>query len=156
MQHKQRFCGQLQNHVRIANFRGWSREITIPSKSSYFFMVLWHGWSCKEVCGAILWVGKQDDSTTLQSIYSHASMTTTSKKKKQNLLEKCHKYALKLFWNDYTWQELDDPYISWWVNKLARSITKWAKACDKRLNWLISYIHQYEWIQTVLSCGKYC
>ena len=33
-------CGQLQNHVRIANFRGWSREITIPSKSSYFFMVL--------------------------------------------------------------------------------------------------------------------
>ena len=35
-----RFCGQLQNHVRIANIRGESREITIPSKSSYFFMVL--------------------------------------------------------------------------------------------------------------------
>ena len=33
-------CGQLQNHVRIANFRGRSREITILSKSSYFFMVL--------------------------------------------------------------------------------------------------------------------
>ena len=27
------------------------------------------------------------------------------------------------------------------VNKLARSITKWTKACDKRLNRLISYIH---------------
>ena len=26
--------------------------------------------SCKEMCGAILRVGKQDDSTTLQSIYS--------------------------------------------------------------------------------------
>ena len=26
-------------------------------------------------------------------------------------------------------------------NKLARSITKWTKACDKRLNRLISYIH---------------
>ena len=49
---------------------GGSRKTTIPSKSSYFFMVLWHGWSCKEVCGAILWVDKQDDSTTLQSIYS--------------------------------------------------------------------------------------
>ena len=24
------YCGQLQNHVRIANFRGESREITIP------------------------------------------------------------------------------------------------------------------------------
>ena len=27
------------------------------------------------------------------------------------------------------------------VNKLARSITKWTKACDKRLNRLISYIN---------------
>ena len=31
--------------------------------------------------------------------------------------------------------------ILWSVNKLARSITKWAKACDKRLSRLISYIH---------------
>ena len=28
------------------------------------------------------------------------------------------------------------------VNKLARSITKWTKICDHRLNRLISYIHQ--------------
>ena len=33
------------------------------------------------------------------------------------------------------------PDILWLVNKLARSITKWTKACDKRLNRLISYIH---------------
>ena len=31
--------------------------------------------------------------------------------------------------------------ILWSVKKLARSITKWTKACDKRLNRLISYIH---------------
>ena len=31
--------------------------------------------------------------------------------------------------------------ILWSVNKLARSITKWTKACDKRLNRLIPYIH---------------
>ena len=37
-----------------------------------------------------------------------ASMTTTSKKKKQNLLENCHKYAPKLFWNVCIWHELDD------------------------------------------------
>ena len=36
-------------------------------------------------------------------------MTTTSKKKKQNLLENCQIHALKLFQNAYTWQELDDP-----------------------------------------------
>ena len=33
------------------------------------------------------------------------------------------------------------PDILWSVNKLARSITIWTKACDKRLNRLISYIH---------------
>ena len=33
------------------------------------------------------------------------------------------------------------PDILWSVNKLARSITKWTKACDRRLNRLISYIH---------------
>ena len=33
------------------------------------------------------------------------------------------------------------PDTLWSVNKLARSITKWTKACDKRLNRLISYIH---------------
>ena len=37
---RKRYCRQLRNHVRIANFRGESREITIPSKSLYFFMVL--------------------------------------------------------------------------------------------------------------------
>ena len=33
------------------------------------------------------------------------------------------------------------PDILWSVTKLARSITKWTKACGKRLNRLISYIH---------------
>ena len=33
------------------------------------------------------------------------------------------------------------PDILWSVNKLARSIKKWTKACDKRLNRLISFIH---------------
>ena len=33
------------------------------------------------------------------------------------------------------------PDILWSVNKLARSITNWTKACDKRLNRLISYTH---------------
>ena len=45
------------------------------------------------------------------------------------------------------------PDILWSVNKLARSITKWTKACDKRLNRLISKIHHTCEIQTILSCG---
>ena len=33
------------------------------------------------------------------------------------------------------------PDILFSVNKLARAVTKWTKACDKRLPRLISYIH---------------
>ena len=33
------------------------------------------------------------------------------------------------------------PNILWSINKFARSMTKWTKACDKRLNRLISYFH---------------
>ena len=33
------------------------------------------------------------------------------------------------------------PNLLWSVNKLARVITKWTSACDKRLARLISYIH---------------
>ena len=42
------------------------------------------------------------------------------------------------------------PNILWSVNKLARSITKWTRVCDKRLSRLISYIHH--------TCGykQYC
>ena len=51
------------------------------------------------------------------------------------------------------------PDIRWSVNKLARSITKWTKACDKRLNRLISYIHHtYEYKQYcyVGNTAKHC
>ena len=40
--------------------------------------------------------------------------------------------------------------ILWYVNKHARSITKWTKACDKRLNRLISYIF------IILGITNYC
>ena len=33
------------------------------------------------------------------------------------------------------------PDILWSANRLARAVTKWTKACDKRLACLISYIH---------------
>ena len=51
------------------------------------------------------------------------------------------------------------PDIRWSVNKLARSITKWSKACDKRLNRWISYIHhtsEYKQYCHVGNTAKQC
>ena len=69
MWNKQRYCWQLQDHVWIQNFRRSNWKITMIGNLS-ISVVLWHGRSCQEMCGTILWVGKQDDSATLQSIYS--------------------------------------------------------------------------------------
>ena len=70
MWNKQRYCRQLENHVWIQNFRRSNWKITMLGNSEYLFMVLWHGRSCQEMCGTILWVGELNDSTTLQSIHS--------------------------------------------------------------------------------------
>ena len=51
------------------------------------------------------------------------------------------------------------PDILWSVNKFARSITKWTKACDKRLNRLISCIHhtcEYRQYCHVGNIAKQC
>ena len=51
------------------------------------------------------------------------------------------------------------PDILWSVNKLARSITKWTKACYKRLNRLISCVHhtcEYRHYCHVGNTAKQC
>ena len=48
------------------------------------------------------------------------------------------------------------PDILWSVNKLARSITNWTKACDKRLSRLISDIREYEQYCHVGNTAKQC
>ena len=62
----------------------------------------------------------------------HASMTTTSKEEETKsvgeLLNTCSQIVLKCLYL----ARIGRPDILWSVNKLARSITKWTKACDKR------------------------
>ena len=49
----------------------------------------------------------------------------------------CSQIVLKCFFL----ARIGRPDILWSMNKLARAVTKWTKACDKRLARLISYIH---------------
>ena len=70
----------------------------------------------------------------------HAWMTINLKKKKLDQLENgevCSQIVLKCLYL----VRIGRPDILWSVNKLARAITKWTKACAKRLARLISYIH---------------
>ena len=56
---------------------------------------------------------------------------------KCDLSEVCPHIVLKCFYL----ARIGRPDILWSVNKLARSVTKWTQACDRRLARLISYIH---------------
>ena len=53
------------------------------------------------------------------------------------LSEVCSQIVLKCLYL----ARIGRPDILWSVNKLARSVTKWTQACDKRLARLMSYIH---------------
>ena len=67
----------------------------------------------------------------------------------------CSQIVLKCLYST----RIGRPDILWAVNKLARSITKWTKACDKRLNRLISYIHhtcEYKQYCHVGNTAKQC
>ena len=71
------------------------------------------------------------------------------------LLKVCSQIVLKCLYL----ARVGRPDIQWSVNKLARSITKWTKACDKRLSRLISYIHHtcdYEQYCHVGNTAKQC
>ena len=70
----------------------------------------------------------------------HASMTHHFEEEMKSvgeLSQLCSQMVLKCLYL----ARIGRPDILWSVNKLARSITKWTKACDKRSCRLISYIH---------------
>ena len=67
----------------------------------------------------------------------------------------CSQIVLKCLYS----ARIGRPDILWSVNKLARSITKWTKAFDKRLNRLISFFHhtcEYKQYCHVNNTAKQC
>ena len=108
MRNKQRYCGQLQNHVRISNFlRGDQRNYHSLNIFAFLHgLVTWLVMQRSVWNDIVSWQIRRLSNST--QFLLHALMTTTSKKKKQNLLENYQIHALKLFWNTYSWQELDD------------------------------------------------
>ena len=68
-------------------------------------------------------------------------MIINSKKKKMGSVGELSKVCSQIVPKCLYLARIGRPDISWSVNKLARAVKKWIKACDKRLARLISYIH---------------
>ena len=155
MWNNQRYCGQLQNHVWITNFRGWSRKTTMLGNYSYFFVVLRYGRSCQEMCGTILWVGKQDDSTTLQSIYSMHQWPSLQRgrieicrRSVKSMLSNCSEMlVLGTYWK--TWYSMVSEQTCTIEYKMDQSLWQTIESFD--------ILHpSHMWLQSRLSCGKHC
>ena len=81
------------------------------------------------------------------------SLTTISSKKRETVRE-LSKVCSQLVLECLFLARIGRPDIPWSVNTLARAVTKWTRAFDKRLARLISYTSQHEWWQAVLPRGN--
>ena len=149
MRNKQRYCWQWQSHVWITNFRGRNWKITLLGKSLYFFVVLRYGRSCQELCGTILWVGKQDDTTTLQSVYSMHRWPSHQRGRIEICMRIVKSILSNLFWNAYNWYVLEDLiFYGQWINLHGRL----QSLCQTIMSFDILH-PSHMWIQTILLCG---
>ena len=125
--------------------------MTMLGKSAYFFVVYdmeGHAKKCVERHCEL-------ENKTTQQLYKVSTPCLDDHHFKEEELKSvgewskvCSQIVLKCLYL----ARIGRPDILWAVNKLARSITKWTKACGKRLPSLISYIHH----TCELSCGKHC
>ena len=155
MWNKQRYCGQLQNHVRIANFCGRAEKLPFLQNlciSSWSYDMVGHAKKCVErYCELANKTTQQHYKVSTPCIDDHHFKEEETKSVGE-LSNACSQIVLKCL----HLARIGRPDILWSVNKLARSITKWTKACDKRLNRVDFIYSSHKWIQTILSCGKYC
>ena len=77
----------------------------------------------------------------LHNVTTNALMTHNSKKEELESVAELPKVCSQIVLKCLYLARIGRPDILWSVNKLARAVTKWTRACDKRLARLISYIH---------------
>ena len=144
MRNEQRYCGKLQRHVWIQNlcwgFRKKKKQLCsgklVANISSWSFDMAGHAKKCVERYCELA-------HRTTQQLYKVSTPCIDDHHFKEELksvgeLSKvCPQIGLKCLYL----ARIGRPDILCSVNKFARSITRWTKACDKRLSRLISYIH---------------
>ena len=127
-------------------------KILIRLRISSWF--LWHGWSCKEVCGTILWVGKQDDSATLQSIYSMHRWPPLQRRRN----EICWRIVTSMLRNCSEMVKISPHWTTRYYMVSEQTCTIDHKMDQSMWQTIISFDlphSSHKWRQTILSCGKH-
>ena len=125
-------------------------RISVGELKNYHALKIWvflHGLMTWKVMPRNAWKDIANWRIKLLNNYTksqhHALTTTNSRKKKWDLLEKCPKYALKMFWNVYTWHVLDDLiFYGQWTNLLVLSQSGPELATNAWHVWFLTFITQ--------------
>ena len=135
-----------------------TEKITMFGKSAYLFAVLWHGRDMpRNVWKDIVsWRTKRLNNSTK---YQHRALTTIHFKEELESVGELSRVCSQIVLKCLYLARIGIFDILWSVNKIAQSITKWTKACDKRQSGLISYIHhtcEYKQYCHVRNIAKKC
>ena len=104
------------------------------------FVALRHGRTCEEMCWKMLRIGQQTNWVIALSLYTMPWRSSIQNRKIGTVGESskvCSQIVLKFLYL----ARVGRPDILWSVNRLARTVTKRTRPCDKRLARFISYMH---------------
>ena len=159
---KEWHCDELQGYVRIKDFcRGYRKIVRNNSVGKLWcrndiIIVLWHGRSRKEMRRKMLRICQQNDWAIFQSrMHGWPQFKEEENGSVGELCTVCSQIVLKCLYLARIGR-LDSI---WTVNKLARAVTKWTKACDKHLGRLISCSHhtcEYRQYCCVGNTAQHC
>ena len=135
------FCNITETSLNPGSLQEQKRSYFVQgnlTQTSSHFLLIWKVMQRNAWSDIASWRTKHSSNFT--RLQFHAWMTINSKKKNWDLLENSPKYARKLSWSVCIWHALVDHAFLLSVNKFARTVTKWTRACDKRLVlWFLKY-----------------
>ena len=104
------------------------------------------GWQTKRQSNNTMFLGTTDWSETRERVWMRQQRRPCLddhqiKKEEWKLKVSCQKFDPILYYKNKCLARIGRPDILWSVHNLARSVTKWTEAFDRRLARLISYIH---------------
>ena len=155
MRSKPRYCGQLQSHVRIANFCGGIREIAIPQNlriSSWSYDMAGRAKKCVERYCELANKTTQQLHKVSNSMYRWSPL----QRGRNKICWRIVKYSSQIVLICLYLARIGPPDILWSVNKLATIHNKMDQSLWQTLESIDFMYSSHEWIQTILSCGQYC
>ena len=140
MRNKQRYCGQLQNRVRIQSSPGATEKLPSLEKRNI------HKWSYDMEGHAKKCVERYCElaDKTTQQLYKVSTLCCDYDQFKEEELKsvgELSKVCAQIVLKCLCLARIGRPDIPWSVNKLARAITTWTRARDERLARLIFFLH---------------